>query len=111
MPLILSSSADAKHCIAYHSSRSMPLCSLLLHPVCCLVDSSVIRYHRSSHKDVSSRLSAFSAHDSSAICASGSHKPFIEIFDHAGATLDTIKYHVGFLGQRIGPISTLAFHS
>lgn len=75
-----------------------------------MVDSSVLRYHRSSHKDKTSLLSAFAVHDYSAICASGSPKPFIEIFDHAGTTMDTIRYHVGFLGQRIGPITTLAFH-
>lgn len=73
-------------------------------------DHPVVRYHRSSHKDKTSVLSAFAVHDYSPICASGSPKPFIEIFDHSGSTLDTIKYHVGFLGQRIGPITTLAFH-
>ncbi len=28
----------------------------------------------------------------------------------AGQNLDTIRYHIGFLGQRIGPVSTLSFH-
>jgi len=41
---------------------------------------------------------------------SGSHKQFIKVFDMEGTTLNVIKYHEGFLGQRIGPISSLAFH-
>lgn len=74
------------------------------------VDSSVVRYHRGSHKDKTSLLDAFAAHDYAPICASGSHKPFIEVFDHTGMTLDTIRYHVGFLGVRLSPVTALAFH-
>jgi regulator-associated protein of mTOR len=70
----------------------------------------VVRYHRLSHKDKSSSLDAFACHDYAAICASGSPKPFIELFDHTGMTLETIRYHVGFLGVRLSPVTALAFH-
>jgi len=75
-----------------------------------MVDSAVVRYHRSSHKDKSSYLSSFAVHDFAPLMASGSPKPFIEVFDHTGMTIDTIRYHVGFLGQRIGPVNALTFH-
>jgi len=32
------------------------------------------------------------------------------VFDANGTTLNVIKYHEGFLGQRIGRVSSLAFH-
>ena len=35
---------------------------------------------------------------------------FIKVFDFNGNCLNTIRYHDGFLGQRIGPVSSLAFH-
>jgi regulatory associated protein of mTOR len=34
----------------------------------------------------------------------------VKVFTNEGLPLSTIKYHDGFLGQRIGPISSLAFH-
>ena len=41
---------------------------------------------------------------------SGSAQQYIGIFNHAGDGLSTIKYHEGFMGQRIGPITCLTFH-
>lgn len=34
----------------------------------------------------------------------------INVYNESGDVLSTIKYHEGFLGQRIGTISCLAFH-
>jgi len=42
--------------------------------------------------------------------AIGSGTQHIKVYNMNGETLNTIRYHEGFLGQRIGPISTLAFH-
>ena len=43
--------------------------------------------------------------------ATGSHAQFIKILTLGGDQLGgIIKYHDGFLGQRIGPVSCLAFH-
>lgn len=83
----------------------------------------MVRTHRSLHKDANSSLDAFSVHDYASIAASGSRKPFIELFSFPDTnrqadgtvnsqftTLDTIRYHIGFLGQRIGPVTTLSFH-
>ena len=39
-----------------------------------------------------------------------SHNQYIKILNTYGAILSTIKYHDGFLGQRIGPVSCLTFH-
>jgi hypothetical protein len=41
---------------------------------------------------------------------SGSRQQKIKVFNFQGDELNMIRYHVGFLGQRIGPISCLAFH-
>lgn len=56
------------------------------------------------------RQSAFASHSHERIFASGSSNQFIKVFDAAGTTLSMIYYHDGFLGQRMGPISCLAFH-
>eukprot|EP00742_Colponemidia_sp_Colp-10_P007526 GILJ01008112.1.p1 GENE.GILJ01008112.1~~GILJ01008112.1.p1 ORF type:complete len:1472 (-),score=223.61 GILJ01008112.1:233-4648(-) len=59
--------------------------------------------HRSS-------MTALAVHDYAPILASGSQNQFIKVFNMAGESLSMIRYHDGFLGQRIGPISCLAFH-
>ncbi|KAK2180495.1 hypothetical protein NP493_440g01008 [Ridgeia piscesae] len=41
-------------------------------------------------------------------CASG--QQFIGVFNQSGDTLSQIKYHIGFMGQRIAPVTCLAFH-
>jgi regulator-associated protein of mTOR len=41
---------------------------------------------------------------------SGSVNQYITIYDIGGSALNTIKYHEGFMGPRIGPVSCLAFH-
>ena len=41
---------------------------------------------------------------------SGSHNQFIKVFRGDGEQLALIRYHEGFLGERIGPVSCLAFH-
>lgn len=43
-------------------------------------------------------------------CCSGSPNQFIGVYNTSGDNLSTIKYHEGFLGQRIGAASCLAFH-
>jgi WD40 repeat protein len=72
--------------------------------------ASVVRFHRGSHKDKTSLLSAFAVHDYAPIMASGSPKPFIEVFAHDGATLNVMRHHIGFLGARVAPVSSLTFH-
>lgn len=58
-----------------------------------------------------SPLTALSVHNSAPIMATGSHAQFIKILTLNGDQLgNIIKYHDGFLGQRIGPVSCLAFH-
>ena len=41
---------------------------------------------------------------------SGSINQFIGVYNQSGDTLSTIKYHDGFIGQRIGSITSLSFH-
>jgi len=55
-------------------------------------------------------VSALAVHPSLPILASGSHSQFIKTFTLEGETLSVIRYHDGFLGQRIGPVSSLTFH-
>jgi hypothetical protein len=42
--------------------------------------------------------------------SSGSQTQKIKVINFTGEELSTIRYHEGFLGRRIGPISSLAFH-
>lgn len=48
------------------------------------------------------------------ICYSGysgySSQQLISVYNTAGDALSHIKYYDGFIGQRIGPVSCLAFH-
>lgn len=60
-----------------------------------------------SHKG---NMTAFVVHDFAPILASGSDNQFIKVFNTKGDQLSMIYYHEGFLGQRIGPITSLAFH-
>ena len=58
-----------------------------------------------------SPLTALAMHNSAPIIATGSHAQFIKILTLGGDQLGgIIKYHDGFLGQRVGPVSCLAFH-
>eukprot|EP01135_Chromosphaera_perkinsii_P005237 Nk52_evm6s327 gene=Nk52_evmTU6s327 len=55
-------------------------------------------------------LTALAVHDYAPAIACGSHNQYISNYNLDGDLLGTIRYHDGFLGQRIGPISCLAFH-
>ena len=58
-----------------------------------------------------SPLTAMAVHAAAPVIATGSHAQFIKILTLGGDQLGSIiKYHEGFLGQRIGPVSSLAFH-
>ena len=58
-----------------------------------------------------SPLTALAVHNCAPIMATGSHAQFIKVLTLGGDQLgNIIKYHDGFLGQRIGPVSCLAFH-
>jgi len=57
-----------------------------------------------------SPLTALAVHNYAPIIATGSHAQFIKFITMNGEQLGMIRYHDGFLGQRIGPISCLAFH-
>jgi hypothetical protein len=73
-----------------------------------------IRGHRtSSIKTIElhrSAMTALAVHEFAPIVASGSHNQFIKIMDTGGNLISMIRYHEGFLGQRIGPVSCLEFH-
>jgi regulator-associated protein of mTOR len=53
---------------------------------------------------------AVAVHPWDPVIACGSQNQRIKVLSFTGDELSTIRYHDGFLGQRIGPISALAFH-
>ena len=55
-------------------------------------------------------MTAMAVHPCAPIIATGSYAQFIKVMTLDGIVLKTIKYHQGFMGQRIGPVSCLAFH-
>ncbi|CAF4953606.1 unnamed protein product [Pieris macdunnoughi] len=55
-------------------------------------------------------LAALAVHERAPLLAAGSVNQCISIYDLRGAHLNTIKFHEGFMGPRIGPVSCLAFH-
>jgi len=71
-------------------------------------------YSITTHK---SALSVLALHPTVPLLASGSRNQFIKLFDlstlrvqSAAREISTIRYFDGFLGARIGPVTTLAFH-
>ncbi|CAI5738678.1 unnamed protein product [Hyaloperonospora brassicae] len=72
-----------------------------------------MRYPKNSVRSLEahrSPMTALAVHDYAPIFASGSHNQFIKVFRSDGEQLALIRYHEGFLGERIGPVSCLAFH-
>lgn len=55
-------------------------------------------------------LSAFVLHPHAPVFAVGSRSRVVQVYNTAGDELSTIRYHVGFVGQRLGPVASLAFH-
>jgi regulatory associated protein of mTOR len=55
-------------------------------------------------------MTALSVHDYAPLIATGSQDQRIKVMNFNGDELSVIRYHDGFLGQRIGPVSSLAFH-
>ena len=72
-----------------------------------------LRFQQSSIRTIeaqSSTMTALATHPNAPLLASGSHNQFIKVMTRDGEQLSVIRYHDGFLGQRIGPVSCLAFH-
>lgn len=44
------------------------------------------------------------------VCDSGSSQQLISVLNSNGEVLSSIKYHEGFMGQRIGQVVALNFH-
>nr|CAD7603780.1 unnamed protein product [Timema genevievae] len=55
-------------------------------------------------------MTTMSVHSAANTFACGSVNQYISVYNMAGVSLNTIKYHEGFMGPRIGPVSCLQFH-
>ncbi|CAH1793910.1 unnamed protein product [Owenia fusiformis] len=55
-------------------------------------------------------LTSLEVHEYADVLACGSVNQYISVFNQSGDSLSNIKYHEGFMGQRIGPITCMAFH-
>jgi regulator-associated protein of mTOR len=55
-------------------------------------------------------VSSFSVHNYAPVFAIGTQDQRIRIMNFLGDEVSLIRYHDGFLGQRIGPVSDLTFH-
>ncbi|CAL8389087.1 unnamed protein product [Arctogadus glacialis] len=55
-------------------------------------------------------LTALDIHPQANLFACGSMNQFIAVYNSNGEVISNIKYYDGFMGQRIGAISCLAFH-
>ncbi|TNN40299.1 Regulatory-associated protein of mTOR [Liparis tanakae] len=55
-------------------------------------------------------LTALDIHPEAHLFACGSMNQFIAVYNSCGDVISNIKYYDGFMGQRIGAISCLAFH-
>ena len=84
----------------------------MLEPRCSGGSGSAKRMLRNSH--ISSKqgvsLDEFALHPYAPICVSGSQRALLEVFDFKGTSINHVKHHIGFLGQRLGGVSALEFH-
>ncbi|XP_076441319.1 regulatory-associated protein of mTOR-like isoform X2 [Babylonia areolata] len=55
-------------------------------------------------------FTAVDMHPRADVIACGTMSQSLNVYNESGDTLSTIRYHEGFLGQRIGTISCMAFH-
>ncbi|KNC48222.1 WD-repeat protein mip1 [Thecamonas trahens ATCC 50062] len=55
-------------------------------------------------------MTALAVHPSAPLMAAGSQNQFVKVFNTSGKELSKICFYDGFLGQRIGAVSSLAFH-
>ncbi len=55
-------------------------------------------------------MTALAMHDSAPIFATASRNQNVQVYNLQGNRLSSIRYHDGFLGQRIAPVSALTFH-
>ena len=55
-------------------------------------------------------MTSLVAHYFAPLLATGTRKQAARLFSNSGDVIKDITYHEGFLGQRIGPVSALAFH-
>ncbi|KAL8576686.1 hypothetical protein ACOMHN_025161 [Nucella lapillus] len=55
-------------------------------------------------------FTAVDMHPRADVIACGTMSQSLNMYNESGDTLSTIRYHEGFLGQRIGTISCMAFH-
>eukprot|EP00898_Chlorokybus_atmophyticus_P006828 jgi/Chlat1/7146/Chrsp57S06820 len=58
----------------------------------------------------SGTLSTLAVHRHAQVLATGGRDQYIKVFDLEARQLSVIRYHNSFLKQRIGPVSSLAFH-
>jgi regulator-associated protein of mTOR len=55
-------------------------------------------------------MTALTVHDFAPLIATGSRRQQARVFTNSGDPIADIRYHDGFVGQRIGPVSSVAFH-
>lgn len=55
-------------------------------------------------------MTSFTVHSHAEIFATGTQNQKVRLANFEGKELSSIRYHDGFLGQRIGPVSCLEFH-
>lgn len=55
-------------------------------------------------------MTSLAVHDYAPLFATGSQDQRIKVMNLNGEEVSVIRHHEGFLGQRIGPVSSLAFH-
>jgi hypothetical protein len=71
-----------------------------------------LRFPRSIHSLTAHKgaMTALAVHDYAPLIATGSAGQQARIFTNTGESLADIRHHEGFMGQRIGQVSALAFH-
>ena len=56
------------------------------------------------------KISTMSLHSFAPVVALAADSPMVTVMNTKGETLHHIKYHDGFLAQRIGPVCALGLH-
>ncbi|XP_053607559.1 regulatory-associated protein of mTOR isoform X2 [Plodia interpunctella] len=105
--------------LALHDHAAPVLCATLRSDVYTLITGAAdgaVRFYDTRRLSVRhtaqapAPLAALDVHPLCSLVACGSVNQCISIYDLSGSQLHSIKFHEGFMGARIGPVSCLTFH-
>lgn len=111
-PVVMSMREHRKWVVNVAQARSGSVYAMVSGSVTADVRFWDLRRPQSVHSIQAHRspMTSLALHDYAPLIATGTRKQQVKLWSNSGELISEIRYHDGFLGQRIGPVSSLAFH-